>query len=93
MVPVSKLEDKMLAVMSEYSSNLAWETKTVSSNDVRSKIVEEAEAFDADFVVLGARGANNKTPSSSLPLGSVTDYVVRHAPCNVVVVRKKNRKT
>lgn len=48
------------------------------------KIVEEAEAWQADLVVLGASGA---TKVRQLLLGSVDLKVARHAPCAVLVAR------
>jgi nucleotide-binding universal stress UspA family protein len=49
-----------------------------------SAIVEEAEAWKADLVVLGNRGHG---PIASMVLGSVSAEVVDHAPCPVLVVR------
>jgi nucleotide-binding universal stress UspA family protein len=47
-------------------------------------IVSAAEAERADLVVLGTHG---RTGINRSLLGSVSDHVVRHAPCPVVVVR------
>ncbi|MGE5618356.1 MAG: universal stress protein [Sphingomonadaceae bacterium] len=37
-----------------------------------------------DLIVMGSRGLD---PSQSLLLGSVSDFVARHAPCPVLIVR------
>ena len=47
-------------------------------------IVAEASAFGADLVVLGARGHSTL---SAVVLGSVSEEVVSHAPCPVLVAR------
>jgi nucleotide-binding universal stress UspA family protein len=47
-------------------------------------IVEAAVAEQADLVVAGTRGRNRV---ERLVLGSVSDHLVRHAPCPVLVVR------
>lgn len=54
------------------------------SGDPGESIVEVAEAEAADLIVVGTheRGAVGR-----LFLGSVSDYVVRHARCPVMVVR------
>lgn len=49
-----------------------------------SRIVEAAEEMKADLIVLGSHGYN---AWERLLLGSVSDSVVRHAPCSVLVVR------
>ena len=47
-------------------------------------IVEAAAAEGADLIVVGTHG---RGPVGRLFLGSVSDYVVRHARCPVLVVR------
>lgn len=57
--------------------------RRVEKGDPRLVICQQAKAFAADYVVIGSRG---RGAIASL-LGSVSDYVVRHAPCAVIVVR------
>lgn len=52
-------------------------------------IVEEAEKWDADLVILGAHGLKGL---ESIVMGNVARYVVDHAPCSVEVVRLKNQR-
>jgi nucleotide-binding universal stress UspA family protein len=52
-----------------------------------SAIVDEAETFEADLVVVGSRGHG---PWQSRILGSVSAEVVDHAPCPVLVVRTES---
>jgi nucleotide-binding universal stress UspA family protein len=47
-------------------------------------IVEAAMAEAADLVIVGTRGRNRV---ERFVLGSVSDHVVRHAPCPVLIVR------
>ncbi len=49
-----------------------------------SRIVETAEEWQADLIVVGSHGYNRW---ERLLLGSVSDSVVHHAPCSVLVVR------
>jgi nucleotide-binding universal stress UspA family protein len=48
-------------------------------------IVEEAEKWDADLIVVGSHGYGFWKRAL---LGSVSSAVVNHAPCSVLVVRK-----
>jgi nucleotide-binding universal stress UspA family protein len=47
-------------------------------------IIEAAESERADLIVVGTRGLNRV---ERWVLGSVSDHVVRHAPCPVLIVR------
>ena len=49
-----------------------------------SRIVETAEEWHADLIVVGSHGYSRW---ERLLLGSVSDSVVHHAPCSVLVVR------
>jgi nucleotide-binding universal stress UspA family protein len=49
-----------------------------------SRIVETAEAIHPDIIVLGSHGYSRW---ERLLLGSVSDSVVHHAPCSVLIVR------
>ena len=57
----------------------------VREGDPRAVILREVRRRHPDFVVVGARGAR-AGPARAL-LGSVAEYVVRAADCDVVVVR------
>ncbi len=59
-------------------SFLVWE------GDPGPAIVEAAEAEHVDLVVVGTRGRNRVERAV---LGSVSDHVVRHAHCPVLIVR------
>jgi len=66
-------------------SGLATET-VVHDGDPRSVIVDEAEDWEADLIVLGSHGY---TGLKKWLLGSVAQSVVSHAPCSVEVVRSR----
>ncbi len=58
----------------------------VRDGDPRSVIVDEAEDWTADLIVLGSHGY---TGIKRWLLGSVAQSVVNHAPCSVEVVRSR----
>src|SRR5205085_8240235 len=58
----------------------------VREGDPRSVIVDEAERWGADLIVVGSHGY---TGLQRFLLGSVAQSVVNHAPCSVEVVRAK----
>lgn len=58
----------------------------LGEGDVRQVILDQAAAWPADLIVLGSHG---RTGLDRLLLGSVSDSVVRHAPCSVEIVRAR----
>ncbi len=69
----SHFEGRNLAISSE-----------VLFGSPESRIVETAEAMRPDIIVLGSHGYSRW---ERLLLGSVSDSVVHHAPCSVLIVR------
>jgi nucleotide-binding universal stress UspA family protein len=60
----------------------------VWQGDPGGSIAAAAEAEGADLVVVGTRG---RSGAGRMLLGSVSDHVVRHASCPVLVVRPSSR--
>jgi nucleotide-binding universal stress UspA family protein len=52
--------------------------------DPRHAVVEAAREWPADLIVIGSHG---RTGLDRLVLGSVAEFVLRHAPCPVEIVR------
>ena len=61
----------------------------VRQGNARSEIVDEAETWRADLIVMGSHGY---TGIKRFLLGSVASSVVSHAPCSVEIVRRKQTK-
>jgi len=53
-----------------------------------SRIVETAEKLPADLIILGSHGYNRW---ERLLLGSVSNSVLHHAPCSVLVARSADK--
>jgi len=62
-------------------------TTHVIEGEVRDLILAMAVGWPADTIVLGSHGRRGL---DRLLLGSVSDSVVRQAPCSVVVIREGN---
>lgn len=69
------------AALGELDAGVAIERKLVDG-DAAEAILEEAAG--ADLVVVGSRGHGG---FKTALLGSVSNHVIQHAPCPVVVVR------
>lgn len=62
-------------------------TKTLSGSPAQS-IVAEAEEWKADLIVVGSHGYGFW---ERMMLGSVSQSVIQHAPCSVLVVRNSKK--
>jgi len=60
-------------------------TTRVAEGDPKSKILDEAQQWKADLIVMGSHG---RTSFARFLLGSVSDAVASHACCSVELVRK-----
>jgi nucleotide-binding universal stress UspA family protein len=58
----------------------------VAVGDPRAMLMEWARSRKADLLAVGSHG---RTGFRKLMLGSVASHVVAHAPCSVLVVRRK----
>jgi len=58
----------------------------VREGDVREEIIESAAKWGADIIVIGSRG---RSVIKRLLLGSVAEFVARHANCSVEIVRRR----
>jgi nucleotide-binding universal stress UspA family protein len=79
---VEDIRKEMLEILGDTKIDI--ETKTIDGNP-RVTIIEEAENWGADLIVVGSHGRGFW---GRMFLGSVSDAVVKHAPCSVLVVRK-----
>jgi nucleotide-binding universal stress UspA family protein len=76
----------------EQFSTIAGEKLRITTDIInghpKQAIVEEAEKWGADLIVVGSHGYRGLT---KFLLGSVSQAVVSHAKCSVEVVRSQNR--
>lgn len=80
---------KILTDTCEKLEGICGGDKVTVTSDVlfgtpESRIVETAEEMGADMIIVGSHGYSRW---ERLLLGSVSDSVVNHAPCSVLVVR------
>jgi nucleotide-binding universal stress UspA family protein len=73
----AQLEDKITRV-----------TRYTPTGDPADEIVATASAFDADLVVVGARGLGGLERAL---LGSVSEKVLHHARCPVLIVKQRSK--
>ncbi len=64
--------------------HLNMTTKIVKGSPGR-EIVEEAERWDADLIIMGSHGYGFWKRAY---LGSTSDKVIHYAPCSVLIIRK-----
>lgn len=61
---------------------------TVEEGEPRTTIIDYAERIKAQLIVVGSHGRRGLP---RLLLGSVSEYVARHAPCSVEIIRELPR--
>lgn len=78
------LDDTKTALIDNFPAESVEITTELLAGSPENQIVETAEKFQADLIIVGSHGYNTW---ERLLLGSVSDSVVHHAPCSVLVVR------
>jgi nucleotide-binding universal stress UspA family protein len=85
---VAEAQQRSAATAERYAQQLRETCERVRAeavtDDPRSAIVAAAMREAADLIVVGSHG---RSGLQRLLLGSVSHYVVNHAPCNVLVVK------
>lgn len=76
----AKLEEKI------GSDNVTVTTEVFFSRSTKGAIVDDAQTWGADLIVVGSHGYGFM---KRMLIGSVSDAVVKYAPCSVLVVRKR----
>mmetsp|Transcript_10681 Transcript_10681/g.17479 ORF Transcript_10681/g.17479 Transcript_10681/m.17479 type:complete len:144 (-) Transcript_10681:383-814(-) len=76
-------------VLQQYGSvaaarGIAAKVVELSGGDAGAQLVAAAEASKADVIVVGRRRV---IEAERLLLGSVSDFLVQHSPCTVVIAR------
>lgn len=77
-------EARRVILSDERNKGLKVETKTAAGKPDKT-IIRECEEWPADLVIIASHGYGFWARTL---LGSVTDSVVHHAPCSVLIVRK-----
>lgn len=79
---------KELASYSQQAIDREIETESkYELGDPGALICESAKTWEVDLIILGRRGRN---ALAEMFLGSVSNYVMHHAPCSVLVVQGGN---
>lgn len=81
---VSRAKSTLNERLPDLNANL---TAEVLSGSPAQQIVRQAEAWEADLVVVGSHGYGLL---ERVFLGSVSDHVANHAPCSVLIVRPRS---
>ena len=86
----TRILDETAAKAKEYFGNDSVSITTdVLFGTPESRIVETAEEMNCELIIVGSHGYSRW---ERLLLGSVSNSVVQHAPCSVLVVRSPSEK-
>jgi nucleotide-binding universal stress UspA family protein len=78
-----KIVSEAIKVLKEKNDSLII-TTSIESGLPKKIILEKAESFDADLIVVGSQGQG---AFSRFLLGSVSQYVATHAKCSVMIIK------
>lgn len=81
------MEEEGKGVLEEFSKEIPQDVEVKSVFEVGSPgpaVLSVAKKYEADLIVMGSRGLG---PLNGLFMGSVSSYVVTHAPCPVLIVK------
>ena len=81
--------ERELAALAKQIQEAASAETLVRSGSPGPEIVEAARSASADLIVISTHG---RTGLKHVLLGSVAEFVTRHAPCPVLVVRENERE-
>ena len=82
---LAKPARELLARAAKSLTDAGFKTETLlREGDIRETIVNIAQEWKADLIVIGSRG---RSGIQRFLLGSVAESVARHAPCSVEIVR------
>ena len=62
-------------------------TTSIESGNAQAMIIDTATKWPADLIVMGSHGRRGL---ERFLMGSVSDGVARHAPCSVLIARKRS---
>jgi nucleotide-binding universal stress UspA family protein len=80
-----QLEKVLEQAATQFDDKITRVTRSTPTGDPASVITASAASFDADLIVVGARGQGGM---ARLLLGSVSEKVLRHARCPVLIVKE-----
>ena len=84
--PVIERTTRLVSSMRDEFIKEGWTATTkVHMDHVIETIIKHVEADDTDLLVVGSR---RLTKSERLHLGSVSEALLRHAPCSVLIARQ-----
>jgi len=75
--------------LAQLALNQGGSITTMVRSGSRNEIINAAKELAADLIVICTHG---RTGLKHVSMGSVAEYVVRHAPCPVFLVRKREHK-
>lgn len=86
---IQDAESQLSEILKTLESDQMTASLVVREGRAATEIVELAKAENIDLVVMSTHGYSN---IKHVLLGSVTENVVRHAPCPVLVVRENEHE-